>query len=91
VEEVGLSELEAAGAAEVDFKAFHRFHSLATQGTTGATLENQLYYSAFHPRIDSQDAWVFRAPMPEAIVREAGFELGRPRWVCLRPLLEPLG
>ncbi|CAM9357232.1 unnamed protein product [Discosporangium mesarthrocarpum] len=31
------------------------------------------------PRIDSQDAWVFRAPVPESVVEGSAFPLGQPR------------
>ncbi|CAM9940191.1 unnamed protein product [Choristocarpus tenellus] len=31
------------------------------------------------PRIDSQDAWVLRSPVPIAVLEGADFEFGRPR------------
>lgn len=33
----------------------------------------------FAPRIDSQDAWIFRSPLPLAVVDDSDFEMGRPR------------
>ncbi|CAM9740156.1 unnamed protein product, partial [Scytosiphon promiscuus] len=33
----------------------------------------------FAPRIDSQDTWIFRSPLPPMVVNAADFEMGRPR------------
>lgn len=33
----------------------------------------------FHARVDSQDAWVWRSPLPASLLPEANFYLGLPR------------
>lgn len=35
--------------------------------------------SGFSPRTDSQDAWIFRSPLPSSVVDATDFEMGRPR------------
>ncbi|CAM9618058.1 unnamed protein product [Sphacelaria rigidula] len=35
--------------------------------------------ATFLPRVDSQDAWIFRSPLKESVLALAGFEMGRPR------------
>jgi hypothetical protein len=47
------------------------------------------YRSVLRPRIDSQDAWIFRAPLPTALEAQATFPMGAPRSV--RPGRTPLG
>ena len=33
----------------------------------------------FSPRTDSQDAWIFRSPLPATVADATDFEMGRPR------------
>lgn len=33
----------------------------------------------FSPRTDSQDAWIFRSPLPSTVADATGFEMGQPR------------
>jgi len=33
----------------------------------------------FAPRTDSQDAWIFRSPLPSVVADATDFEMGRPR------------
>lgn len=33
----------------------------------------------FAPRTDSQDAWIFRSPLPSVVADTTDFEMGRPR------------
>lgn len=36
--------------------------------------------AAFLPRVDSQDAWIFRSPLKESVASLVDFEMGRPRY-----------
>lgn len=40
----------------------------------------------FAPRTDSQDAWIFRAPLPLAVADASDFEMGRPRYADIERL-----
>lgn len=40
--------------------------------------------ATFLPRVDSQDAWIFRSPLKESVLALAGFEMGRPRYCPVR-------
>ena len=53
------------------FEAFHQAH---TQGSASCP-----YRSRLLPRIDSQDTWIFRSPLPQLSSKELEFELGRSR------------
>lgn len=78
--EVALSSLASTASSDQGPLAHSRliraFHS-AMGG------EGSFYHSTLHPRIDSQDGWIFRAPLPQAVVDDASFEIGRPRCVYI--------
>lgn len=62
-------------------RTFHQ--AMASEGDGRASSSSSPFFtSEFHPRIDSQDAWVFQAPLPAALVQAADFHLGRPRCCC---------
>lgn len=69
------SRLAAEGEIMAQYEAFHQAHT--QDGTSGQG--HCAYSSKLHPRIDSQDAWIFRSPLPSSLSKHVDFELGRPR------------